>query len=97
MTQQQWRVCAPFPEGVDAMSTREPTRRRFFATVPTLTDREQEVMLLASKGQSNKQIARHLSVAEGTIKTHLHNVYQKTAINNRTSLSAFAIPYRQTS
>ncbi len=67
------------------------------AAVSTLTDREQEVMLLASEGQSNKQIARHLSVAEGTIKTHLHKVYQKTAISNRTSLAALATSsYRRT-
>ncbi len=51
-------------------------------------------MLLASEGQSNKQIARHLGVVEGTIKMHLHNVYQKTAISNRTGLAALAISYR---
>jgi len=67
------------------------------AAVPNLTDREQAVMLLASEGQSNKQIARHLGVVEGTIKMHLHNVYQKTAISNRTGLAALAISYRQTS
>ena len=76
---------------------RQREQQNHTAAVPTLTDREQEVMLLASEGQSNKQIARHLGVAEGTIKTHPHKVYQKTAISNRTSLAALATSsYRRT-
>lgn len=69
-------------------------RKQHNHAVLTLTDREQEVMLLASEGLSNKQIARHLSVAEGTIKIHLHNVYQKTATGKRADLASVASRYR---
>ena len=53
----------------------------------TLTSREWEVATLVAKGLSNKQIARHLNVGEGTVKIHLHNIYEKLAIKNRTILA----------
>ena len=56
-----------------------------------LTDRERQIIALVSEGLSNKEIARRLKISGGTIKVHLHNVYQKLAINNRTVLAALAI------
>jgi DNA-binding NarL/FixJ family response regulator len=53
-----------------------------------LTERECKVMDLASEGLSNKDIARRLSLCEGTIKIHLHHIYQKLGIKNRTILAA---------
>ena len=50
--------------------------------------REREVMRLAAEGLGNKAIARQLSVSEGTIKLHLHNVYRKLGINSRFALAA---------
>jgi len=44
------------------------------------------VMFLASTGLSNKQIARQLSICEGTVKLHLHSIYGKVAVSNRTLL-----------
>ena len=56
-----------------------------------LTDREREIMRLVSEGLSNKAIARRLNISHGTIKVHLHHMYQKLEINNRTVLAALAI------
>ena len=56
-----------------------------------LTDREREIVRLVSEGMSNKAIARRLSVSHGTVKVHLHHVYQKLEIDNRTVLAAIAI------
>jgi two-component system, NarL family, nitrate/nitrite response regulator NarL len=56
-----------------------------------LTDRERQIMRLVSEGLSNKAIGRRLNIADGTIKVHLHNIYQKLEINNRTVLAALAI------
>jgi two-component system nitrate/nitrite response regulator NarL len=56
-----------------------------------LTDRERQIMRLVSEGLSNKEIGRRLNLADGTIKVHLHNIYQKLEINNRTVLAALAI------
>jgi DNA-binding CsgD family transcriptional regulator len=52
-----------------------------------LSVRERQVTLLAAKGLANKLIARELNVAEGTVKSHLHNVYQKLGIKGRYALA----------
>jgi two-component system nitrate/nitrite response regulator NarL len=57
----------------------------------TLTDRERQIMRLVSEGLSNKEIGRRLNIADGTIKVHLHHIFQKLEINNRTVLAALAI------
>jgi two-component system, NarL family, nitrate/nitrite response regulator NarL len=56
-----------------------------------LTERERQIMHLVSEGLSNKEIGRRLNVTDGTIKVHLHHVFQKLDISNRTSLAALAI------
>jgi len=53
-----------------------------------LSMREREVMLLAVEGLSNKAIARQLNVTEGTVKVHLHKVYDKLGIHSRSALVA---------
>ncbi|MGY8706663.1 response regulator transcription factor [Bradyrhizobium sp. 18BD] len=58
-----------------------------------LTDREQQIMRLVSRGLSNKEVGRRLNIADGTIKVHLHNIFQKLAIGNRTALAALAISH----
>jgi len=59
-----------------------------------LTIRERQVVLFVANGLSNKEIGRRLNLSEGTIKIHLHNIYQKLCVNNRTSLAALVIPHR---
>ena len=48
-----------------------------------LSARELEILLLAARGLSNHQIARSLNVAEGTIKRHLSNTYEKMGVRSR--------------
>jgi two-component system, NarL family, nitrate/nitrite response regulator NarL len=55
-----------------------------------LTERERQVMHLICKGGSNKEIGRQLNLSEGTVKVHLHHIYQKLAIRNRTALAILA-------
>ena len=61
-------------------------------TMTLLTSREQEIASLASTGLSNKGIARRLELSEGTVKVHLHNIFQKTGVSNRTALVALWFP-----
>jgi len=56
-----------------------------------LTDREREIVRLVSGGLSNKEIGRKLNITDGTIKQHLHHIYQKLEITNRTILAAFVL------
>jgi two-component system, NarL family, nitrate/nitrite response regulator NarL len=60
-------------------------------TLTTLTDRERQIMGLVSEGLSNKEIGRRLNISDGTIKVHLHHVFQKLEISNRTVLAALAL------
>lgn len=52
-----------------------------------LTPREKGLIDLLIQGCSNKEIAAKLSIAEGTVKVHLHKLYEKTGTGNRTELS----------
>lgn len=56
-----------------------------------LTERERQIMRLVSEGLSNKEIGRRLNISNGTIKVHLHHIFQKLEISNRTVLAAIAI------
>jgi LuxR family maltose regulon positive regulatory protein len=49
-----------------------------------LTEREREVVCLAAQGLSNDEIGQQLSLALGTVKWHLHNIYEKLKVRNRT-------------
>jgi DNA-binding NarL/FixJ family response regulator len=55
-----------------------------------LSPRECQVMLLAADGFANKTIAQKLKVTEGTVKIHLHRIYQKLGIKSRFSLAVRA-------
>jgi two-component system, NarL family, response regulator len=56
-----------------------------------LTVREIEVLGHAARGVSNKEIARLLDVAEGTVKTHIHAVLKKLNAMSRTEAVAIAV------
>jgi two-component system nitrate/nitrite response regulator NarL len=56
-----------------------------------MTRREAEVARLVSQGLANKVVARLLGVREGTVKIHLHNIYRKLRVANRTGLTLSAI------
>jgi DNA-binding NarL/FixJ family response regulator len=56
-----------------------------------LTRREWKVMAFAAEGLSNKEIARRLSITAGTAKIHLHHVFQKIGVKNRTALANIAM------
>jgi LuxR family maltose regulon positive regulatory protein len=55
-----------------------------------LSTREQEVLRLLADGLSNAEIAERLVVTPGTVKRHLHNLYSKLGVENRTQAAAFA-------
>ena len=59
-----------------------------------LSAREREVMLLVAKGLSNKEIAERLEISNGTVKVHLHRMYKRLGIRNRTSLAMLAVQLR---
>jgi DNA-binding NarL/FixJ family response regulator len=69
-------------------------RKADYLLLHDLTSRELEVVWLVGEGLSNKVIARRLRLTEGTVKVHLHHIYQKLGILNRTVLAALATTHR---
>jgi DNA-binding NarL/FixJ family response regulator len=55
-----------------------------------LTPRETEVAQMVAQGLRNKIIAERLSISEGTVKIHLHNIYEKVKVNGRLELVLWA-------
>ncbi len=49
----------------------------------SLSPRELEVARLVCKGFNNEEIAGKLSIAHGTVKTHLRNVYRRVRVRNK--------------
>jgi len=56
-----------------------------------LTERETVVLRLLVQGQSNKEMARDLQIAEDTIKTHVKHILAKLGVQSRTQAVLSAI------
>jgi len=54
------------------------------ANIDGLSDREQEVLTLLSQGLLYKEIADRMGITVGTIKQHIHRIYSKMHVQNRT-------------
>jgi two-component system NarL family response regulator len=58
-----------------------------------LTDRERQILCRLTVGESNKEIARALGLAEKTVRNHLHNIFGKMAVADRTQAAILALRY----
>lgn len=58
--------------------------RRLADVFPQLTPRHAEVLDYVARGMSNKQIARALDIADGTVKQHLNAIFRELDVSNRT-------------
>jgi DNA-binding NarL/FixJ family response regulator len=83
----QWMEKQSLGRAFEKMLRREAGARRM-ATI--LTDRETEIMCLVAQGLSNREIGERISVGEGTVKVHVHNIYSKLGVNNRVDLTLYA-------
>ena len=58
-----------------------------------LSVREREVLLLAAKGLSSKEVAKQLFISERTVQTHLASIYDKLGSRNKTEALLLALKY----
>ena len=68
-----------------------PPSHKAPAWLAKMSTREQEVLRGVAQGQSNKEIARVLGLAEVTIKLHLRNVFRKMAVKSRSEAAVKAV------
>jgi DNA-binding NarL/FixJ family response regulator len=59
-------------------------------TVADLSAREVEVLRLIAKGASNREIAEHLVISEGTVKNHISNILNRLGLRDRTQAAIYA-------
>jgi two-component system, NarL family, nitrate/nitrite response regulator NarL len=58
-----------------------------------LTPREREILAFIARGQSNKEIARELAVAESTVKIHVQNMLRKLNLSSRVQAAVYAVEH----
>ena len=61
-----------------------------YARAIRMTQREKEVIALIVDGKSNKEIAVNLSIATFTVKSHVHNILEKLALQSRLQIAKYA-------
>jgi DNA-binding NarL/FixJ family response regulator len=59
--------------------------------LPSLTQREREILSLLADGLGNKQIAAQLGISPSTVKTHLEVVFDKLDVTSRAEAVAVAV------
>jgi two-component system nitrate/nitrite response regulator NarL len=64
--------------------------RRRPSPAQRLTAREREIVAAVAAGDSNRQIAARLGLAEDTVKHHITNIFDKLGVSNRAEMAAYA-------
>jgi DNA-binding NarL/FixJ family response regulator len=62
----------------------DATPERDVSELDDLTEREREVLVLVARGMTNGDIAAHLFLSEGTVKTHVKRIFAKLGLHDRT-------------
>jgi len=78
-------------KGVILAVPRSVLERAEHADDHRLSGREQEILLLAARGLSNRRISKELHISEATVKRHLANVYEKMGVGSRGEASQKAL------
>ena len=58
------------------------------ARMSELTARRRQIVAVLAQGMSNKEIARMLGISDGTVKVHLHQIFERLEVTSRAKLIA---------
>lgn len=83
------RLTSRLVDELGKTTSKNKAYRSQFGLLNQLTQREFDIALRVSKGESNKQIAQECSITERTVKAHLTEVFQKLGISDRLNLALF--------
>ena len=84
---EKWLERHSVARAMDRMAKRENELQRL---ARLLTPRELEIVRLAAEGLRNREIADRLTITEGTVKIHLHHIYEKLGVTGRPQLILYA-------
>lgn len=74
-------------QGLKAPARSEPNS----AEKDKLSPREREILAFLARGASNKEIARHLELAESTVKIHVQHILRKLNLSSRVQAAVYAV------
>ncbi len=83
----QWWEKRSLGRAMETMLRREAGEREIAGV---LTPRELQIVRLVASGLHNKEIADKLTISEGTVKIHLHHIYEKLHVDGRLELTLYA-------
>jgi len=83
----QWFEKRSFARALETLLQREAGARQIAGV---LTPREMEIVRLVASGLHNKEVAEKLLISEGTVKIHLHHIYEKLHVDGRLELTLYA-------
>ncbi|HVS15668.1 MAG TPA: response regulator transcription factor [Thermoanaerobaculia bacterium] len=83
----EWLEQGLVGRAIRRLLTRESGLRE---AIRTLTPRELEIVRLVAEGLRNRTVAERLFISEGTVKIHLHRIYEKLGIDGRFELAVYA-------
>jgi DNA-binding NarL/FixJ family response regulator len=84
---EKWFEQNSLTSAAQTLVQRENAVRRAYAI---LSSREIEIAHLIAGGLTNKHIGKQLYISEGTVKTHLHKIYDKLHVASRLALALYA-------
>ncbi|HZV81926.1 MAG TPA: response regulator transcription factor [Geobacteraceae bacterium] len=84
---EQWVERNASRQALERMLKKESGEREV-ATL--LTPREIDLVRMVAAGLRNREIGEKLFISEGTVKVHLHNIYEKLKVDGRMALSRYA-------
>ncbi|MDZ5605466.1 LuxR C-terminal-related transcriptional regulator [Pseudomonas sp. RP23018S] len=81
------------PHQLDSTDVDSKLESAFVGALGQLTEAQRYIAKLLLQGHSNASIARQLSISEGTVKVHKHNLYQRLEISSHAELFRLFIGY----
>jgi HD-GYP domain-containing protein (c-di-GMP phosphodiesterase class II) len=92
---QQGRLCRLDPQCVEAVleAAGHPATAQRRSWPANLTDREVEVLRLAARGLTDREMAERLSVSRKTVSHHIEHIYDKLGVSTRPGLALFAMEH----
>lgn len=84
---ERWIEKESFGRAMERLLNREQGTRDIYEQ---LSPREVEIVRLVAQGLRNRELGQRLGIQEGTVKNHLHSIYEKLGVESRTALLALA-------